>query len=35
MEKAEVLSEFFASVLTDSQDFLVPEAHIPETVGGN
>lgn len=34
-EKVEVLSEFFASVLTDSQDSYVPEPHIPETVGGN
>lgn len=29
-EKAEVLSEFFTSVFTSSQDSHIPELHIPE-----
>ena len=38
MEKAEVFNEFFASVLSGSQDSHIshfPEIHIPETHGGN
>lgn len=38
MEKAEVLNELFALVLTGSQDYHIshiPEAHIPEHLGGN
>lgn len=36
-EKAEVLSEFFASVFTSSQDSCIPELHISEPIhlGGN
>ena len=38
MEKAEVLSECFASIFTGRQDSCisrVPEAHTPEPLGGN